>query len=84
MFVRSIARGSNYRIRSLWINAHIYNLSFHSFFGGEGGRGEDRRTKEWVFMGKVDGWAGIKNGGRGKVVMVKTIIICVRLSVWAQ
>ena len=32
-------------------------------------------------MGKVDGWAGIKNGGRGKVVMVKTIIICVRLSV---
>ena len=29
-------------------------------------------------------WAGIKNGGGGRVVMVKTIIICVRLSVWAQ
>ena len=30
---------------------------------------------------EVDGWAGIKNGGRGRVVIVKTIIICVRLSV---
>ena len=25
-----------------------------------------------------------KDGGRGRVVMVKTIIICVKLSVWAQ
>ena len=49
MFVRSIARGSNYRIRSLWINAHTYNnlnfLPFFSFFFflffvGEGGGGE--------------------------------------------
>ena len=32
---------------------------------------------------EVGGWAGIKNGVRGRVVMVKTIIICVRLSVWA-
>ena len=30
------------------------------------------------------GWAGIKNGDWDKVVMIKTIIICVRLSVWAQ
>ena len=29
-------------------------------------------------------WADIKNGGQGRVVTVKTIIICVRLSVWAQ
>ena len=33
---------------------------------------------------EAGGWTGIKNGGRGRVVMVKTIIICVRLSVWAQ
>ena len=33
---------------------------------------------------EVGGWAGIKNGGWGRVVMVKSIIICVRLSVWAQ
>ena len=33
---------------------------------------------------EVGGCAGIKNGGRGKVVMVKTIIIYVRLSVQAQ
>ena len=33
---------------------------------------------------EVGGWAGIKNGGWGRVVMVKTIIICVRLSAWAQ
>ena len=33
---------------------------------------------------EVGGWAGIKNGGQGRVVMVKTIVICVRLSVWAQ
>ena len=38
-----------------------------------------------AFLSKeVGGWAGKKNGGRGRVVMVKTIIICVRLSVWAQ
>ena len=43
------------------------------------------------FMGKegdsfdvVRGWAGIKNGGWGRVVMIKTIIISVRLSVWSQ
>ena len=29
----------------------------------------------------VRGWAGIKNGGQGSVVMIKTIIICVTLSV---
>ena len=33
---------------------------------------------------ELGGWTGIKNGGRGRVVMVKAIIICVRLSVWAQ
>ena len=33
---------------------------------------------------EVGGWAGGKNGGWGRVVTVKTIIICVRLSVWAQ
>ena len=32
----------------------------------------------------VRGWAGIKNGCRSRVVMIKTIIICVRLSVWAH
>ena len=30
------------------------------------------------------GWADIKNGGQGGVVMIKTMIICVRLSVRAQ
>ena len=33
---------------------------------------------------EVGGWAGRKNGGWGRVVMVKSIVICVRLSVWAQ
>ena len=33
---------------------------------------------------EVGGWAGIKNGDWGRVVMVKTVIICLRLSVWAQ
>ena len=90
MFVRSIARGSNYCIRSLWINTHTYSLSFHScfFLGGERG---DRREECIVLWGKrgdrfevVRGWAGIKNGGWDRVVMIKTVIICVRLSVWAQ
>ena len=54
MFVRSIAKGSNYRIRALWISARIYNLSFHSFFSffcrGEGERIEERRSA--IFIGK--------------------------------
>ena len=33
---------------------------------------------------EVGGWAGIKNGGWARVVMVKTIIICAKLSVWTQ
>ena len=33
---------------------------------------------------EVGCWAGIKNGGWGRVVMVKTIISCVMVSVWAQ
>ena len=33
---------------------------------------------------EVGGRAGIKNGGWSRVVMVKNIIICVRLSVRAQ
>ena len=37
-----------------------------------------------IWAMKIGGRAGIKNGGRGMVVMVKTIIICVRPSVWAQ
>ena len=32
MFLRSIAGGSKYCIRSLWINARTYNLSFHFSF----------------------------------------------------
>ena len=52
MFVRSIARGSNYHIRSLWINAHTYNLSFVFFFRGEGAGRGDRRREECIFMGK--------------------------------
>ena len=52
MFVRSIARGSNYRIRSLWINAHTYNLSFLFFFSGEGGGG-------------LRGWGGDRRRERG-------------------
>ena len=32
MFVTSIARGSNYHIRSLCINAHTYNLSFQYIY----------------------------------------------------
>ena len=49
VFVRSIARGSNYHIRSLWINAHTYNLSFDFFFFRAWG---DRRREECIFMGK--------------------------------
>ena len=49
MFVRSIVRGSNYHIRSLWINAHTYKLSFYIFFLSEVG---DRRREECIFMGK--------------------------------
>ena len=45
----------------------------HCFMGKEGDRPEVAR-----------GWAGIKNGGWGRVVMIKIIIICVRLSAWAQ
>ena len=33
---------------------------------------------------EVRGWAGVKNGGGARVVVVKTIIIRIRLSVWAQ
>ena len=97
--MRSIARGSNYGIRSLWINAHTYNKSFHFFFGG----GRRERIEGWssaflwvkrgiglrwfisqLFLSReVGGWTGIKNGGWGRVVMVRTLIICVRLSVWA-
>ena len=41
--------------------------------------------KELAFLSReVAGWAGVKNGCRGRVVMVKTIIICVRLSLYAQ
>ena len=51
--------------------------------GKEGARCE---VVHWLaFISReVGGWAGIKNGGGGLVVMVKAIIICVRLSVWAQ
>ena len=42
----------------------------HCFMGKEGDRFE-----------MVRGWAGIKNGGWGKVVMIKILIICVTLSV---
>ena len=34
--------------------------------------------------GEEGGWADIMKSGGGRVVMVKTIIISVRLSVWAQ
>ena len=54
-------------------------------------RGDRRREEYIVLWGKrqdrfevVRGWAGIKNGGWDRVVMIKTVIICVRLSVWAQ
>ena len=62
--------------------------------GGERGRsgffvGKEGASFEVVhqlaFISReVGGWADIKNGARGRVVMAKTIIICVRLSVWAQ
>ena len=51
MFLRSITRGSNYSIRSLWINVYTGYLRFNSFF-----------SEKWVFVGKegarfeVDGW----------------------------
>ena len=86
--MRSIARGSNYYIRSLWIDNHTYNLSFQSFWGVSG----FLWGKEWARFEVVHelpcisrgGWANINNGGLGSVVMVKTINICVRLSVWAK
>ena len=75
MFVRSIARRTSYCIRSLWINAHTYNLSFQSFLGGRwrGGGSEFLRGKEVHRFEVVHelpcinreegGWADIKNGG---------------------
>ena len=35
-------------------------------------------------INREGGWANINNGGLGSVAMVKTINICVRLSVWAK
>ena len=51
--------------------------------GKEGARFE--LVHQLAFISReVGGWAGIKNDGWGMVVMVKTIIICVKLSIWAQ
>ena len=59
------------------------------FSGGErGGRRREECIVLWRKRGDrfevVHGWAGIKNGGWDRVVMIKTIIICIRLSAWAQ
>ena len=51
VFVRSIAKGSIYRIKSSWINAHTYNLSFHFFLFFF-------FFREWIFMGKK----GVRGG----------------------
>ena len=48
VFLENIASRSNYHIGSLWTNAQTYNLSFHSFFLGEGAT----EGVECVFMGK--------------------------------
>ena len=82
MFVRSIARGSNYCIRSLWINTHNYKGEW-VFLEKEGARFEVVHELPCISR-EEGGWANIKNGGQDRVVMVKTIIICVRLRVWAQ
>ena len=57
MFAKSIARGSNYHIGSLPINAR----SFHSFFfcGGEGGRqGEGIEGGRSGFFDGERWWSG--------------------------
>ena len=60
MFAKSIARGSNYHIGSLPINAR----SFHSFFSCGGGEGGGRRQGEGIEGGRsgfFDGerwWSG--------------------------
>ena len=45
------------------------------YYGEEGARFE---VVYWLafIRREVSGWTGIKNGVRGRVVMVKTIIIC--------
>ena len=53
------------------------------FMGKEGNRFQVAHYLAFLSR-EVGGWAGKKNGSRGRVVTVKTIIICVRLSVWAQ
>ena len=92
VFLRSIESGSNYRIRFLWINAHTYILRGGGevaesrqwiFMGKEGARFEVVRELPCITR-EEGGWADIKNGGQGREVMVKTIIIYARLSVWAQ
>ena len=51
--------------------------------GKEGARCEVVHQLAFISR-EAGGWADLKNGGGGRVVVVKTIIICVRLSVWAQ
>ena len=52
---------------------------------GKRGRGARFEVVRYLaFNSSEGGWAGIKNCGQGGVVMVKTINICVRLSVLAQ
>ena len=53
------------------------------FMGKEGARFEVVHELPCISR-EEGGWADINNGGLGRVVMVKTIIICVRLSVWAK
>ena len=63
MFVRSIAKESNYCIKSLWINTHTYNLSFLAcfFFFFRGGGGETIEGETSAFL-----WG--KRGARFEVV----------------
>ena len=41
-------------------------------------------VRELPCISREGEWADIKSGSLGRVVMVKTIIICVTLSVWAK
>ena len=54
MLYRSVSekysKGSNYRIRSLWINAHTFNMIFLFFLFSERGGGERIEGGRSVFF----------------------------------
>ena len=59
MLYRSVSekysKGSNYRIRSLWSNAHTYNMIFLFFLFSERGGGRGQKEGGVYFFGERGG-----------------------------